>query len=123
MEETHMQTLPAILIASVASLGLIGTAEADSYGFATFSASVNPKGNVLRSSGVQSSVRNNVGSYVVTFSRAVNTCTFVGSPIGSEGGQVSVQVSKDTNKLRVSTFSNGGVRADLGFALLVSCSS
>ncbi|HEY1962279.1 MAG TPA: hypothetical protein VGG69_07670 [Rhizomicrobium sp.] len=118
-----MRRISALLITSAISVACACGARADSYGFATYAATINGKGNVLRSTGVQSSTRKSVGLYIVAFSRDVSACTYFGGPQGSNGGQVSVAPTGNPMRLQVNTFSAGGQRADLNFALLVSCSS
>ncbi|MPZ58607.1 MAG: hypothetical protein GEU91_19380 [Rhizobiales bacterium] len=114
----------AALLAAAVSAGWAGTAEAQSYGFATFSAVVKANGVTARSSGVQKSTHSGTGLYLIDFLREVNTCSIVGGPRGVQGGQVSVtDVSGNPKQIKVRTFSRAGQAADLSFVVLVNCAS
>lgn len=115
---------PAVLLVTVISAGCAGTAAAQSYGFATFSAVVNKNGGTLRSSGVLNSSHSSTGTYFINFVRAVDTCSILAGPRGGGGGQVSVaEVVGKPKQVRVRTFSRSGQLADLHFVVLVSCAS
>ncbi len=114
------------LATAAAVVVLTGTAtvSAQSYGFAAFSAVVAKSGTTTRSSGVQSSTRLKKGSYLVVFSRPVNSCAYTASPVGKKGGQASVQpVGGQPAQIRVYTFNKAGKPANSGFVVQVSCSS
>lgn len=113
--------IAAIAIASsLTFVAAAPSAQAQGFGFATFSAVVKANGQTARGSGVQNSKRDSVGTYVVTFTRRITKCTYAASPQGKFGGQASVTATTK-KKIRVDTFNKDGVRANKGFTLLVSC--
>jgi hypothetical protein len=119
-----MKSLMTALLATAVSGMWIAKCEAQSFGFATFSALVNSQGRTVRGLGVQSSARSALGVYTIEFTREVDSCFIVATPRGANGGQASVQeVGQNPNQVRVRTFSRTGQSADLAFVVLVSCAS
>lgn len=122
MSRCVIATTVAVGLATLLAVSGLPATKAWSFGFATFSAVVNPNGNTARGAGVQSSSRTSEGRYVVRFTRNVKKCAFVASVKGKNGGQASVTpVPNKGRRLRVDTFSKNGQRTDLSFVLLVSC--
>ena len=112
-----MRTIATVALATLITAG---PAAAQSFGVATFFATVKISGETLRSSGVASSERTAPGKYQVTFVRPITSCAFVASPIGSVGGQASV-ARQGQNLVNVSTFSSTGIAANRAFNLIVFC--
>ena len=95
-------------------------AAAQSFGVATFFATVKGTGVTLLSSGVQASAKTGPGTYRVTFVRPITSCAFVASPLGGLGGQASV-ARQGQRHVNVSTFSSAGVARNRAFNLIVFC--
>ena len=96
-------------------------AAAQSFGVATFFATVKGTGVTLLSSGVQASAKTGgPGKDRVTFTRPITSCAFVASPLGGVGGQASV-ARQGQKHVNVSTFSSAGGAANRAFNLIVFC--
>jgi hypothetical protein len=112
-----MRMSAAIALATVL---YAGPAAAQSFGVATFFATVGAQGGTQLSSGVQASAKIGPGKYRVTFTRPITSCAFVASPIGGLGGQASVK-RQGQKHVNVSTFSSSGGAANRSFNLIVFC--
>ena len=111
------------MIAAIALTTVLytGPAAAQSFGVATFFATVQANGETLQSSGVQASAKTGgPGKYRVTFTRPITTCAFIASPLGGVGGQASV-ARQGQKHVNVSTFSSSGGAANRAFNLIVFC--
>ncbi len=112
------------LVATAVVAGAATAARAD-FGFATFGAMVAPDGTLKSSSGVTASGRltaGSTGTYLITFGRPVNTCTFVASLTTVKAGSaVPFYKTGDNNSLVVRTFDATGTAANLSFGLIVMC--
>jgi hypothetical protein len=109
-----------ILAIAIATMLYTGPAAAQSFGVATFFATVGALGETQRSSGVQASEQTGPGKYRVTFTRPITSCAFVASPLGALGGQASVK-RQSQKHVNVSTFSSAGAAANRAFNLIVFC--
>jgi hypothetical protein len=113
-----MRTITAAV--ALATMLYAGPAAAQSFGVATFFASVSTLGETQHSSGVQASEQTGPGKYRVTFTRPITSCAFVASPLGAVGGQASVK-RRGQKHVDVSTFSSAGGAANRAFNLIVFC--
>jgi len=109
--------IAAVVLATVLSAS---PAAAQSFGVATFFATVQGTGVTVLSSGVQASAKTGLGKYRVTFTRPITSCAFVASPLGALGGQASVK-RRGQKHVDVSTFSSSGGAANRAFNLIVFC--
>ena len=112
-----MRMIAAVALATVL---YTGPAAAQSFGVATFFATVGVQGGTQLSSGVQASAKIGPGKYRVTFTRPIVSCAFVASPLGGLGGQASVK-RRGKKHVDVSTFSSSGGAANRAFNLIVFC--
>jgi len=112
----------ALALAAALTFGAAGSVSAQSFGYATFIAHINKKGQTSRGSGVESSTRTSVGKYTVEFTREVKKCSYSATIFGNNGGQASVShFPGDSKKLRVTTQSSSGAAKNLTFFLIVFC--
>jgi len=95
--------------------------DAQTLGFANFSAVIQANGNTLLGLGVQGSAQLSAGVYRVVFKREVTNCAIVASPHGSRGGQASVRRTANPNRVLVYTFLNSGQARNLPFNIIVTC--
>lgn len=112
----------AISALAAASLLASTSAQAQSFGFATFSAFILSDGTLVRSSGVAASTRTGTGRYEVTFTRAVDKCVAVASVMGVFPGYATPFFKGGTTTtIGVRTFNSAGVLTDSRTNLIVSC--
>jgi hypothetical protein len=108
---------------------LVEAAPDQTQGVALMSATVAANGDLVRGSGVVTSVRDFAGNYTVTFERPITACTAVGSvndTIGVEfpspvPGSVSVAFLGQPTQATVLVTDPDGQPDDLRFQLLVFC--
>lgn len=109
-------------LAVALSLGMATAATAQSFGYANFMAHVRANGVTVKGSGVQSSTRTGLGKYQVEFTRDIRNCFYSATPLGNNGGQVSVAfVGGNDKRLRITTVNRLGALRDTVFFLHVTC--
>jgi hypothetical protein len=119
-----MRLLKTVLLAAAACAGVVGTAHAQSFGFASFSAEINANGTTKRGVGIKNSKRTTQGIYQINFMRDVVICSIVASPRGKAGGQISVaKIASIPHRIRLYTYSRTGQAANMHFTVLVNCTS
>jgi hypothetical protein len=99
----------------------VTTADAQTLGFANFSAVIKANGDTVIGLGVQRSTRVSAGVYRIIFTRHVTNCAIVASPHGRLGGQASVRKTANPARVLVYTFSNGGQPRNRAFNIIASC--
>ena len=105
-----------------ASLILPGAAQAQSYGFATYSARINYVGLVVFSNGVKSVNHTGSGMFDVVFARDVSMCVPVASIYNVTPGYLDIALkSGTTDTLTVGTYATSGVPTDRAFTIIVTC--
>jgi hypothetical protein len=123
------RTVYAAAIAAALLASPVVAAPDRTQGVALMSATVAANGNLVRGSGVVSSIREAVGSYIVTFERPIDTCVAAGNVsqgIGVEfqrpvPGSVSAAFLGEPNEAMVVVTDADGQNDDLGFQLLLFC--
>lgn len=109
-------------LAVALSLGMATAASAQSFGYANMMAHVRANGVTVKGSGVQSSTRTALGKYQVEFTRDIRKCFYSATPLGNNGGQVSIAfVAGDDKRLRITTVNRLGVLKNTAFFLHVTC--
>lgn len=97
-------------------------AEAQGFGYASYSARIRADGATVRGNGVQASARTGLGVYWIEFPRDVTNCFYTATPLGNAGGSISINNFPGNNaRRRVSTFSRTGAKADMAFSVMVRC--
>ncbi|WP_271201731.1 hypothetical protein [Methylopila turkensis] len=100
----------------------IATPAAAGTGMAEFWGSFNSNGTARTVSGVAAVQRTALGSYRITFPRAVTTCSWQATIIGATPGMLTIAtVSGQPAILNVLTFAANGAAADRLFSILVKC--
>src|SRR5262245_57528381 len=119
--------MPNTILAAAALFFVCGSAaQAQSLGFASFSAAIDRNGATTFGVGVQSSSRTRGGVYVIEFRRDLTSCIMVASVRERQVGFASVQhpvKGLPGNVVKVFTFSPAGAPTNLSFNLLVNCIS
>lgn len=78
-------------------------------------------GAIRGGSGILSNVRSSTGSYVATFPRAVDTCTYLVNLNGAPAGSATIAAGGSPEQLIVRTYNTSGVALDHAYNLLVRC--
>jgi hypothetical protein len=100
------------------------TVPAQSSGFGTFFATMNPNGTVVSSSGVASSVKTAVGRYEITFNPDIRRCAALVNVNGAAPGYGVTRRKDGTARvLQVGTFNRSGVSTDLPTTVFIMCNS
>lgn len=98
--------------------------QAGATGFASYFALVAAAGSTIKGSGVSASSKTAVGTYNVTFARAVNDCAHTATLRGSGAGLVAVGPKAGSpTVVVVTTFSSAGAKQDRAFNLSIQCNS
>ena len=97
---------------------------AQSAGFGTFFATMNPNGTVLFSSGVEASARTAVGRYEITFNADIRRCAALVNVNGAVPGYgVTRRKDGTATVLEVGTFNQNGASANLATTVFILCNS
>lgn len=78
-------------------------------------------GAIRTGSGILSNTRINTGSYIATFPRAVDTCTYLLNLNGAPAGTATIAAGGSPDQINVRTFNTSGVALDHAYNLLVRC--
>jgi hypothetical protein len=98
--------------------------QASAMGLATYTAAIRNDGFTNYGSGIASSVRIGLGTYEVTFNRAVQQCVYMATTRGNQPGLVStINKGGTPDAIVVRTFTHAGAKADLSFYLMVYCNN
>ena len=111
-------------ISALASASLLAStsAQAQSFGFATYNALLLGNGTLVRSNGVSAAARVSAGRYEITFSRPVVNCIAIASVVSAQPAYATSIVKGGTNNtIIVRTFNPTGVLTDFNAGLIVSC--
>jgi hypothetical protein len=115
-----MKTKIACLLAATLAIGAGAAWQAQAASYATFFARIAVGGSVTKSLGVQEAARTAVGTYDVTFNRAVNTCGSVATVTDATPGYTTVDI-KTASVLTVRTFGSNGAKVNRPFNIMVMC--
>lgn len=78
-------------------------------------------GAIRSGSGILSNTRVNTGSYVATFPRAIDTCTYLLNLNGAPPGTATIAAGGSPEQINIRTYNTNGVALDHAFNLLVRC--